>query len=166
METAGHSNLLMEFFLTHNEETWWLMFFWLNRRRISNASKDLGSLWNSGTDVEFPLLGCSWVYASASAPLCSFAFFPLCTASLHFIFILIPTILSLPLSSHQFFWLMTTPKLPLNFPLENTTLSFCHNPQNHIPLVQLALWVSESCSGSRWFAHPKLKLSSLIVHII
>lgn len=31
-------------------------FVLLDRTHISNASKDLGSLWNSDTDVEFPLV--------------------------------------------------------------------------------------------------------------
>lgn len=70
VEAAGHPDLQMEFFfLTHNEETWWLMLLWLNRRHISDAPEDLGSLRNSDIDVEFPLFCCSWLYASAPAPL-------------------------------------------------------------------------------------------------
>lgn len=68
IEAVGHSNLRIELFLTYNEDTWWLMSLKLNRRHISSASKDLGSLWKSDTDVEFPLVCCSWAYASISIP--------------------------------------------------------------------------------------------------
>lgn len=70
IKAAGPSNLHMEIYLTRNEETWWLVLLWVNRRHISSASKDLVSLLNSDTDVEFPLFCFSWVHASASAAFC------------------------------------------------------------------------------------------------
>lgn len=98
MEAAGHSNLQVEFSLTRNEETRWLMLSWLNRRHISDASKDLGFLRNSDTDVEFPLLCCSWAYASASAPFCLCVFLsPLCPAGPYFLFIIILHMFSMSL---------------------------------------------------------------------
>lgn len=135
IEATGHSNLRMEFSLTHNEETWWLMSLWLNRRHISDASKDLGALLETQT--------LTWNFPSSAAAertpvllLLSVFVLLLCSDSLYFL-----VIISLFTTFSQL-WLH----------LNKNILSNNHKHLSIGPLVQLEV-VEPSFTVSSWFPH-------------
>lgn len=61
---------------SHNQERQWLQLL----RKIVVATPPL-SLWNSDTDVEFPLFCCHWVEARAPISLCP-SYLPVCISNL------------------------------------------------------------------------------------
>lgn len=168
MGAADHPDPKMEFAVTHNGETWWLMQFWLHRWHISSAPKDLGSLWNSDTDVEFPLcfFCCCWHHASASPSFFSVSVSLLSLPALPvFISYSLSFILRFRRASAFSSRFLTYDYIliPPNSPWRTTTTCLFVTNHSTIPLVQLGVCALQF---ARWLAHFSSIFSSVILHIL
>lgn len=130
------TNFQMELSLNHNEEAWWLVLFSKGDVLVASPT-DLGSLWNSDTDVEFPLFYCSGLHANTSVPFALGIFLLVLWPA--------PIVTIILMKSMNLFIVFSPSWLHLNSP--KTPLKKCHNhsfvchkPQDYIPLHQLQVW--------------------------
>lgn len=128
-------------------------------RHISNACRDLGPLWNSDTDVEFPLCCCSsWQYASASLPFCLCIFLFSSALLLHISYSL--SFILHYLRATTFSSLSRTCDcilIPPNFPREpqpRVYLSQTTGPYSPCPIKGMS--IQQSFAATRWFTHSAL----------